>query len=1192
MAEYDGEITLSMKVTPEEVKKSSQELQREIKKVFEMGASTPLDKKMKSMETNLDKLNNKVQQAGQNLDKALNTKVPTEEYTELSNIIATSEKELDALIKKQQTLQRAESASPLARQYEELTNKMKFYDEAIQKAIAERGKESDAVKQLQVEQLQVKTELDKIAPKLDTIHAKSSQITKEINQRTEAIKDNKAELDNLVKSGKAFTLDYNAITKAKNDEAELNNQLRISVEEAKNYHSKLVQINEQEKIANNLKVAEERSNQYLLENAKIQNKEIAEKVNKAKILKSNIDAMKASQEQMQNLGIGPGYKQFDELSQSIAKADSEYQKLMSDIDVYNQKMQTVPKSTLGVLDSFKKLPSMIADVFKHLPSIIGNIFKKILSVAKTVLSKIPDLLKKIPSAIETGVKAFTKLSKAILNNIPGIRQLSNLVGKLGSKFLGLGKDANTSSLNFKKLFSTVLKYGLGIRGLFVLFRKLRSAIVEGVNNLAQTKGGMNATNEALSQLMSSLNALKNSWGAAFAPMLQVVAPILAKFIDMITQFANKLNMLISGLLGRTTAIVAKKQSANYAESLDKTGTASGRKQQEKYDAAVEKANKKYEEKVAKVNQKNAEAQAKAEEKQAKAAEKLAKKQEKANKQLGAYDQLNVIAKEDAEELEDIQAKEYEMPELELPDMADYMTGMTDFDSMFEEVPIESAIQGLIDKIKEAWETGDFTELGSFVGEKLKEKLDEATEWIVNVAQPFASKLGTAIATFTNGLVEVDGLAASFGQTLGEVLNTCADFMTGILDNLNFEAIGQFLADGIQSFLNTVDFSQMGHNFAQWYNGLFDAIKGFADHWDPKVFAKAVGDFVNTAINDFEWGENAQSLSKFAIKFFNTITESIKAVEWNKLGEDVAEFISNIDWAGVASSLFEAIGAALGGFAAFLEGLIGDAWNAVVEWWYDVAYEDGEFTIEGLLNGIGEALKDIGEWIKKNIFDPFIKGFKDAFKISSPSKVMDEEGGFLMDGLKQGISDKIASVVAKFTELKNKIVAVFNTLKTNVISVWNTMWSGIKSVINSILGGIEKMCNGVISGFNKLISGINNLNIDIPDWIPEEWGGGKSIGFNIPELRNISIPRLAQGAVIPPNKEFMAMLGDQKSGTNIEAPLDTIMEALNTVLDSRDVNSNHEPIVLQLDSRTVAECVWDEEEKRYKQRGVSYSPMFT
>ncbi len=76
-----------------------------------------------------------------------------------------------------------------------------------------------------------------------------------------------------------------------------------------------------------------------------------------------------------------------------------------------------------------------------------------------------------------------------------------------------------------------------------------------------------------------------------------------------------------------------------------------------------------------------------------------------------------------------------------------------------------------------------------------------------------------------------------------------------------------------------------------------------------------------------------------------MSDTIQSIDWQALGHQIAEFLANIDWAGVADSFFEAIGSALGGLAGFLWGLIEDAWNDVVDWWHEVAYEDGKFTIK-------------------------------------------------------------------------------------------------------------------------------------------------------------------------------------------------------------------------------------------------------
>ena len=80
-------------------------------------------------------------------------------------------------------------------------------------------------------------------------------------------------------------------------------------------------------------------------------------------------------------------------------------------------------------------------------------------------------------------------------------------------------------------------------------------------------------------------------------------------------------------------------------------------------------------------------------------------------------------------------------------------------------------------------------------------------------------------------------------------------------------------------------------------------------------------------------------------------------------------------------------------------------------------------------------------------------------------------------------------------------------------------------------------------------------------------GGKSFGINIPPVSYVQLPRLAQGAVIPPNREFLAVLGDQKSGTNIETPLATMVEAFKQAM--AESGGGTTTVVIQLDGKEIA-----------------------
>jgi len=124
--------------------------------------------------------------------------------------------------------------------------------------------------------------------------------------------------------------------------------------------------------------------------------------------------------------------------------------------------------------------------------------------------------------------------------------------------------------------------------------------------------------------------------------------------------------------------------------------------------------------------------------------------------------------------------------------------------------------------------------------------------------------------------------------------------------------------------------------------------------------------------------------------------------------------------------------------------------------------------------------------------------------------------------------------------------------------WQSIWFGIgailKSEVNGAIGLLNLLLNGVTSGINAVISLINAVSFKIPDWVPGL--GGETFGLNLRTLSAPQIPYLAQGAVLPANKPFMAVVGDQKHGTNIEAPLQTIKQALSEVMATQhtgDIN---------------------------------------
>lgn len=116
---------------------------------------------------------------------------------------------------------------------------------------------------------------------------------------------------------------------------------------------------------------------------------------------------------------------------------------------------------------------------------------------------------------------------------------------------------------------------------------------------------------------------------------------------------------------------------------------------------------------------------------------------------------------------------------------------------------------------------------------------------------------------------------------------------------------------------------------------------------------------------------------------------------------------------------------------------------------------------------------------------------------------------------------------------NFFTGMWDGIKKAFTMAFDFIKKAFKNYVNGWINIVENFINFFVNGINFLIKGINKLSFDIPEWFPV--GGGSKFGFDIPVIPKVQIPRLAQGAVIPPNQQFAAILGDQQHGRNLEAP---------------------------------------------------------
>lgn len=170
---------------------------------------------------------------------------------------------------------------------------------------------------------------------------------------------------------------------------------------------------------------------------------------------------------------------------------------------------------------------------------------------------------------------------------------------------------------------------------------------------------------------------------------------------------------------------------------------------------------------------------------------------------------------------------------------------------------------------------------------------------------------------------------------------------------------------------------------------------------------------------------------------------------------------------------------------------------------------------------------------------------------------------------------IWSTVSGFAErIKNAIVDKFTSAKNTVVNVFNGMRDAIRSVLNNIISVV----NGAISKVNGVISAVESAFSFGPWKVPTPFGS-KTIGFKATFPRVPTVPYLAKGAVIPPRSEFLAVLGDQKQGNNIETPEALLRKIVREETTGRQTGGGSYRFTAQINRRTLFDEMMKEAQMR-------------
>lgn len=192
----------------------------------------------------------------------------------------------------------------------------------------------------------------------------------------------------------------------------------------------------------------------------------------------------------------------------------------------------------------------------------------------------------------------------------------------------------------------------------------------------------------------------------------------------------------------------------------------------------------------------------------------------------------------------------------------------------------------------------------------------------------------------------------------------------------------------------------------------------------------------------------------------------------------------------------------------------------------------------IFSGFGQIVNSICDFIQSILetFDGWLQGvfstdWRDTFGVL----------GDVLNGFFLGVENIWNGIKTFFTGIITFLRGTFSGdwqmawegVKQIFSGIWQTLVGVVKTPINTIIGLINGMISAIVSGLNAVIDRLNSLSFTIPSWVPKF--GGNRFGLNISHLTAPTIPYLASGAVIPPNSPFMAVLGDQRNGNNLEMP---------------------------------------------------------
>lgn len=724
-----------------------------------------------------------------------------------------------------------------------------------------------------------------------------------------------------------------------------------------------------------------------------------------------------------------------------------YAELENMMDMYDNQILAKQAQRKTLLESYK--PNMSAQAESALDKQVMGLDTQIAklqdaaartNITLSAMNRQMGATSGVARAAGNAILQFTKrlASSALHKFSNGLKSAGQHAASFASRLLGIGSAGKKASNGMGRAHMGV---GQLIKS-FTIFSLIFPLVSRGIMALAQNIGATLMTNTAFA---NSLNQIRSNLATAFTPIFQAIMPALNALMSALATVTGYIAAFMSALFGKSMSATKQATSGIYA-AKDAMGA---------YGSSADKA---------------------------------AKASEKARRSLMGFDEINKL------------------------DDADNSAGSGGGGGGGSDMPVytptevdDGPIKKWVKQLKDLWAKGDYAGIGKLIGQQVNKAVASFTKWIswdnlgksitefcdgfcelfnslidtinwVNIGRMFGTgintivntlyllftginweRIGKALAQGLNGLVySVDW--DKLGHTIGSYVQACIDMLYGFVTTADWPAIGKALADGVMGLMYSVDMPKFTAALGKGLSGAISSVHTFVKNIDWHKLGDTIAKSINAFFNNINWADFGMTLSDAAQGILDTLLTAIRGVDWGQIGTDIATFIKNIDWWGIAGSLLQTIIAAVHGIGSGILSLAADL---------------GKWLWDGFCNGVRDFFADPIGFLRSVIVDPIINGIKELFGIHSPSTVFAEIGGYLIEGLKNGIAKTIKGLVTAIPKLFSGLVKAIGNVWTDIKKKAGKAWDGITKSLGDTWSNLKDSAGNLFGKIGDKISSVWN-----------------------------------------------------------------------------------------------------------------------